>query len=315
MGIISKNYREKIQITIDSISEQYKDLGLRCSAAKCKAMLITGKKGFKAPELKINGELVEYTKVFTYLGVSIHNKLSWETHLENTRVGIIRKLHGARDLLYNDKGLSLEATTWIFKAIIIPKVEFGALAWSSHDLTTKEKNTLTKIARIGFKTQLNMKKSTPTRKLEIITNTAPLHLQAQASALRTWGRVKNLLGQDWDGVTSHVKRRPLAHRAWLEEKFQDITGGGDYNGKGSERVALNKDNTTIDKKFSQRTTMVYYTDASRRRDTTGIGLLKTSLDGSEVEVYQQNMGKLCSCLLYTSPSPRDKRQSRMPSSA
>ena len=25
--------------------------------------------------------------------------------------------------------------------------------------------------------------------------------------------------------------------------------------------------------------------------------------------------RLCSCLLYTSPSPRDKRQSRMPSSA
>ena len=25
--------------------------------------------------------------------------------------------------------------------------------------------------------------------------------------------------------------------------------------------------------------------------------------------------KLCNCLLYTSPSPRDKRQSRMPSSA
>ena len=26
-------------------------------------------------------------------------------------------------------------------------------------------------------------------------------------------------------------------------------------------------------------------------------------------------GKKCTCLLYTSPSPRDKRQSRMPSSA
>ena len=34
----------------------------------------------------------------------------------------------------------------------------------------------------------------------------------------------------------------------------------------------------------------------------------------------QNLGEdrctvLCTCLLYTSPSPRDKRQSRMPSSA
>ena len=29
----------------------------------------------------------------------------------------------------------------------------------------------------------------------------------------------------------------------------------------------------------------------------------------------QDLCEYCSCLLYTSPSPRDKRQSRMPSSA
>ena len=33
------------------------------------------------------------------------------------------------------------------------------------------------------------------------------------------------------------------------------------------------------------------------------------------EVYAQKKKKKKSCLLYTSPSPRDKRQSRMPSSA
>ena len=31
--------------------------------------------------------------------------------------------------------------------------------------------------------------------------------------------------------------------------------------------------------------------------------------------YEYTRGELYSCLLYTSPSPRDKRQSRMPSSA
>ena len=32
-------------------------------------------------------------------------------------------------------------------------------------------------------------------------------------------------------------------------------------------------------------------------------------------LYSNNDGTICACLLYTSPSPRDKRQSRMPSSA
>ena len=37
-------------------------------------------------------------------------------------------------------------------------------------------------------------------------------------------------------------------------------------------------------------------------------------DDSIIDLLQSS-GKLYSCLLYTSPSPRDKRQSRMPSSA
>ena len=34
-----------------------------------------------------------------------------------------------------------------------------------------------------------------------------------------------------------------------------------------------------------------------------------------VEELDKRIGELRACLLYTSPSPRDKRQSRMPSSA
>ena len=51
------------------------------------------------------------------------------------------------------------------------------------------------------------------------------------------------------------------------------------------------------------TTLVFYpSEADRTAGTNGIGL--TTPHGSE-----------SGCLLYTSPSPRDKRQSRMPSSA
>ena len=34
-----------------------------------------------------------------------------------------------------------------------------------------------------------------------------------------------------------------------------------------------------------------------------------------IEAVEQDSNKIHDCLLYTSPSPRDKRQSRMPSSA
>ena len=51
------------------------------------------------------------------------------------------------------------------------------------------------------------------------------------------------------------------------------------------------------------------------------GVFEEFADGREVQTpfpripYKESMEKYGSCLLYTSPSPRDKRQSRMPSSA
>ena len=181
-------------------------------------MLVTGKQKAIPPELRINGSLIDYMDDFSYLGVNIRKNLSWENHLKRTKSSIIRKLHGARGILYNDQGLNLSATTWIFNAIVIPKTTYGAIAWASHDLNTKEKEILNRITRIGFNLQLNVKRSTPTKKLETLTNTAPLHLQAQGAALRAWARLRNSLGEDWDGKTSHVKRRPKAHRAYLEER-------------------------------------------------------------------------------------------------
>ena len=43
--------------------------------------------------------------------------------------------------------------------------------------------------------------------------------------------------------------------------------------------------------------------------------IKTLLTSPEIKAAMEQVREYCFCLLYTSPSPRDKRQSRMPSSA
>ena len=42
---------------------------------------------------------------------------------------------------------------------------------------------------------------------------------------------------------------------------------------------------------------------------------KTGIKVEVIPIEEKDLGTRATCLLYTSPSPRDKRQSRMPSSA
>ena len=49
--------------------------------------------------------------------------------------------------------------------------------------------------------------------------------------------------------------------------------------------------------------------------TTGTGAVSLGGAVTGFETFAAGIGNSNTCLLYTSPSPRDKRQSRMPSSA
>ena len=54
---------------------------------------------------------------------------------------------------------------------------------------------------------------------------------------------------------------------------------------------------------------------NRMNDATGVTDPGAYYKDAKVKQLDRNGGVLRTCLLYTSPSPRDKRQSRMPSSA
>ena len=62
---------------------------------------------------------------------------------------------------------------------------------------------------------------------------------------------------------------------------------------------------------------VFYDDNNNGLRDPGEESLGTKTDGKavEIELFDASTGELVACLLYTSPSPRDQRGSRMPSSA
>ena len=88
--------------------------------------------------------------------------------------------------------------------------------------------------------------------------------------------------------------REDAHRA---------TGNSEHGGTGMAKI----DESKLGDDFSY----IFRIAESDIDGLSPISIGLTSVKGIGLRTSQQ----ICSCLLYTSPSPRDKRQSRMPSSA
>ena len=90
-----------------------------------------------------------------------------------------------------------------------------------------------------------------------------------------------------------------------------IDNGFYYDVDFGDNNVSEKDFPTIEKKFLELARGKH--DFSMREVSKADALSKYETEGNEYKV--ELITNLNDCLLYTSPSPRDKRQSRMPSSA
>eukprot|EP00831_Metopus_contortus_P032916 TRINITY_DN26485_c0_g1_i2.p2 TRINITY_DN26485_c0_g1~~TRINITY_DN26485_c0_g1_i2.p2 ORF type:complete len:150 (+),score=28.78 TRINITY_DN26485_c0_g1_i2:158-607(+) len=114
-------------------------------------------------------------------------------------------------------------------------------------------------------------------------------------------------------------------RAIMQKEVDQILKSMDDLGKNTEfnGVKLSKDATDLDKIISTigelkgETIDIPRFDLSNSALLGGTGTLDITTRSSAVNAIEvvENMNTIISCLLYTSPSPRDLSTSRMPSSA
>ena len=127
------------------------------------------------------------------------------------------------------------------------------------------------------------------------------------------------------GVKFHndniVDRLSHLHRA-INEQRQFVSVRKEHANKyKSLRNRLNKAKRELDKLLGQKQRLLAVVGAASEQDYRALDatfvrhqkLVKSNQNISEQ--ITAAIGKQFTCLLYTSPSPRDKRQSRMPSSA
>ena len=215
-----------IQRVVTRLVEINQSLGLNYSASKSQALVFTAKQkpNFdidRVPKIKVQGTEIEYSQSVKYLGVHLQTNLGWSKNLEETLVGITRKLFAARRVNSQTSGLPLKATRWIYDGIIVPKATYCSVVWSS-GLTRANERVLSKINRLGINLAIFPKRSTPTEALEVILNRPPLRLVANRLAINTWARLRDSLGHTWPGVTCQPRRRPFGHRMAMENELNEL---------------------------------------------------------------------------------------------
>ena len=81
------------------------------------------------PNIQINGSNIEFVENFIFLGITINNKLNWNSHINKVTnkisktVGILNKL---RSFLTSD------VLQTIYNTLILPHLIYGILAWGRH---------------------------------------------------------------------------------------------------------------------------------------------------------------------------------------
>ena len=90
---------------------------------------------------------------------------------------------------------------WAYKQVVLPSLTYGCFVFA-HKLNDKLKDRLRKVSRLAHQLLAPMSRSTPTGALEVITGTAPIHLEMKTISMNAILRISRPKPY-WEGLMSN----------------------------------------------------------------------------------------------------------------
>lgn len=160
---------EVTQSAVKILDNWCKEQGLNVNPKKTKVILFTKRRNTQQIKaIKMHGEELEIVKKIKYLGIILDNKLKWNDHIEYIQDKTMKTIWLCRRLIGKSWGLSPEKTRWIHKAIIKPKMAYGAVIWWEAIKKGKNEKKLNRIQRLMCLLTLGVMKTAPTAAMEIM---------------------------------------------------------------------------------------------------------------------------------------------------
>ena len=269
---------DQMQVALNTIQRYGKDHNLNFNPDKTTATFFYRKRNFRAPKmLKLNGKEIPYSSTLCFLGIQIDSRLSWVHHI-NDRIkkarGLFMKIRNAIGTYWGPSPLALQ---WGITGILIPMLTYSSIIWSRVCSNKTIMDKLRRLHRLMLSTMMPIRRSTPSRSLEVMLNMVPLHLKIRENALCGMLRVLPDAKIRWDGLG---KSKQLGHLAWGKKELSKM-GITNFNFDKTKVTNINR-NFIVDidsfqsGKPDSNIDLKCYSDGSKYRGHTGYGFTITS---------------------------------------
>jgi ribonuclease HI len=183
-GKTTKEIEARLQTTFDRINLNMKQRGLIISKDKTKSMLFSTKhkRNIEEPKIKLDRQVLESVKKFTFLGVTFDTKLNWTKHIENTTAKTKQNLRVIRMLSNTTYGSDRKTLLKLHDALISSINNYGAIALNN--LTKNQDNKLNAVHMKSLKYAIGAFVTSPNKSVEVEAGVVPIKHQRAIQRLK-----------------------------------------------------------------------------------------------------------------------------------
>ena len=268
----------QVQRTLNKLIQWGNSCGLHFNHSKTVAVLFTRTNKKFRRHIRIDGNDIPYSPQVKYLGLILDSKLTWRSHISEKAIACKRFLFMVARITKDAYGPSPKIMRWAYLGVVRPMITYGALCWAHVAHTDAIDKILRNLNRAGMNTYSNFPRSSPTRTVEIITDTMPLSLHAQKVGISSRIRLKEIINLDWE-VTSTDHHNTGSHIKYWDNLISDCNLEEFLNDDDSIQTDLPFTNYTIQtdsfsgsKNFLSQSQYNVYTDGSKLNDRVGAGV-------------------------------------------
>ena len=208
---------QRTQTTITTIENWCDSKGLNISALKTKIVMFTWNRKWSIRPIRVCGQTIELSKEVKLLGITIDNKLNFNTHVDTITKKCIGLLFQCKRAIGPTWGLSPKVCKWIYTSIIRPILAYGVVVWirAIHNKTNIKK--LERVQGLALKYMTGALPTTPYTTLNFLTSIPHIVDFLKGEAAK--GAVRLMSQGDWTLETAMTGKGIITSHSTLSNQF------------------------------------------------------------------------------------------------